>query len=224
MKSSTATGATRHYVFCGTKNKKKGAKAYTTIKAIVKDKETFNDLEVKEIQIIENIQRENLNPYELKEAFEYLRAKGLKNKEIAKKLGKGEGFVKNTFSSIKTLNDNARLSALLKSNVNVTLTDIQEVKILPYKEQIQLIKEKTEGKIPSIKALRERVTELKDKLYRQNHITHTRRKDYELIIYKDNTVKMRAFKFDFEKNTKEDKSKLIETLKQLIDKLREEPL
>ena len=35
---------------------------------------------------------------------------------------------------------------------------------------------------------------------------------------------MRAFKFDFEKNTKEDKSKLIETLKQLIDKLREEPL
>ncbi|MBQ9833768.1 MAG: ParB/RepB/Spo0J family partition protein [Bacilli bacterium] len=64
-----------------------------TIPAIIKD---FNDQEMMEIALIENIQRENLNPIE--EAISYeniIKLRGYTQEEFAKKFGKSRSHVTN---------------------------------------------------------------------------------------------------------------------------------
>ena len=64
-----------------------------SIPAIVRD---FNDQEMMEIALLENLQREDLNPIE--EALAYqslLQTKGLSHDQLAKKLGKSKSYVTN---------------------------------------------------------------------------------------------------------------------------------
>lgn len=193
---------------------------FTKIQAIVKNKEDFNEKEIKEVQLIENIQRENLSPIEVKGALLYFRESGLSNKEIADKLGKSEGFIHNTFSAIKTLESNEQLENLMKTNVNISLTDIHEIKPLPYKDQIRLIQEKLDGKINSVKELRERVRELKDLSYQTGRVFREQKNHYENILTeKDNTLRIKSFKYDPQETSQEDKNKLLSLLKTLITKI-----
>ena len=70
-----------------------------TIPAIVR---SFSDLQRMEISLIENIQRENLNPVEEAQAFSYLLTQsGISQDELAKKIGKGRSTITN---SIRLLN------------------------------------------------------------------------------------------------------------------------
>ena len=70
-----------------------------TIPAIVR---SFSDLQRMEISLIENIQRENLNPVEEAQAFSYLLTQsGISQDELAKKVGKGRSTITN---SIRLLN------------------------------------------------------------------------------------------------------------------------
>ena len=64
-----------------------------TIPAIVRD---FNDEEMMEIALVENIQRENLNPIEEAQAYEnILNATKMTQEEIAKKFGKSRTYITN---------------------------------------------------------------------------------------------------------------------------------
>lgn len=64
-----------------------------TIPAIVRD---FNDEEMMEIALIENIQREDLNPIEEAEAFsKILSSNNMTQEEAAKKFGKSRSYVTN---------------------------------------------------------------------------------------------------------------------------------
>lgn len=64
-----------------------------TIPAIVRD---FNDEEMMEIALIENIQREDLNPIEEAEAFsKILSSSNMTQEEAAKKFGKSRSYVTN---------------------------------------------------------------------------------------------------------------------------------
>ena len=63
---------------------------------------TFSDLQRMAISLIENIQRENLNPVEEARAFSYLLTQaGIKQEELAQRVGKGRSTITN---SLRLLN------------------------------------------------------------------------------------------------------------------------
>ena len=71
----------------------------STIPAIVRD---FNDTEMMEIALLENLQREDLNAIE--EAMAYVKimeAKNLTHEELAKVLGKSQSYVTNTIGLLR---------------------------------------------------------------------------------------------------------------------------
>ncbi len=85
-----------------------------TIPAIIKD---FNDQEMMEIALIENIQREDLNPIDEANAYEnIIRISGMTQDEFAKKFGKSRSHVTNMLglltlpSNTKRLVQNKKLS------------------------------------------------------------------------------------------------------------------
>lgn len=65
-----------------------------TVPAIIRD---FSDSEVMEVALIENIQRENLNPIEVASAIDFLvKQHDLTHDEVAKRIGKSRPAVTNT--------------------------------------------------------------------------------------------------------------------------------
>ena len=76
-----------------------------TVPAIVKD---FDDEEMMEIALIENIQRENLNPIEEAMAYDsILRSSNITQEELAKKFGKSRSYITNSLGLLR-LPDNTK--------------------------------------------------------------------------------------------------------------------
>ena len=70
-----------------------------TIPAIIKD---FNDQDMMEIALIENIQRENLNPIEEAESYaNIIKLRGMTQEEFANKFGKSRSYVTNILGLLK---------------------------------------------------------------------------------------------------------------------------
>lgn len=70
-----------------------------TIPAIIKN---FNDQEMMEIALIENIQRENLNPIEEAMAYDnILKSSNMTHDELAKKFGKSRSYITNILGLLK---------------------------------------------------------------------------------------------------------------------------
>lgn len=79
----------------------------STIPAIIRN---FNDEEMMEIALIENIQRENLNPIEEALAFEnIIKSTGLTQDEIASKFGKSRSYITNMLGLLKLPNETKKL-------------------------------------------------------------------------------------------------------------------
>lgn len=71
----------------------------STVPAIVRD---FNDTEMMEIALLENLQREDLNPFEEANAYiKIMEAKNLTHDELAKVLGKSQSYVTNTIGLLR---------------------------------------------------------------------------------------------------------------------------
>lgn len=86
----------------------------TTVPAIVRE---FDDTEMMEIALLENLQREDLNPFEEANAYiKIMEAKSLTHDELAKALGKSQSYITNTIGllrlpdEIRELVINGRLS------------------------------------------------------------------------------------------------------------------
>ena len=72
---------------------------FKTIPAIIKN---FNDQEMMEIALIENIQRENLNPIEEAMAYDnILKSSNMTQDELAKKFGKSRSYITNILGLLK---------------------------------------------------------------------------------------------------------------------------
>ncbi len=81
-----------------------------TIPAIVR---SFTDLQRMEVSLIENIQREDLNPVEEAKAFSYLLTQsGISQDELAKKVGKGRSTITN---SLRLLNLSEKMLEALEN-------------------------------------------------------------------------------------------------------------
>ena len=79
----------------------------STIPAIIRD---FNDEEMMEIALIENIQRENLNPIEEALAYEnIIKTTGLTQDVIATKFGKSRSYVTNMLGLLKLPDETKKL-------------------------------------------------------------------------------------------------------------------
>ncbi len=75
----------------------------TTIPAIVRE---FDDTQMMEIALLENLQREDLNPFE--EATAYIKimdAKGLTQDEFSKVIGKSQSYINNTIGLLRLPED-----------------------------------------------------------------------------------------------------------------------
>ena len=71
----------------------------STVPAIVRD---FDDTEMMEIALLENLQREDLNPFEEANAYiKIMEAKNLTHDELAKVLGKSQSYVTNTIGLLR---------------------------------------------------------------------------------------------------------------------------
>ena len=71
----------------------------STVPAIIRD---FNDTEMMEIALLENLQRENLNPIEEATAYiKIMEAKNLTHEELAKVLGKSQSYVTNMIGLVR---------------------------------------------------------------------------------------------------------------------------
>ena len=74
-----------------------------TVPAIVKD---FDDEQMMEIALIENIQRENLNPIEEAMAYDsILRSSNITQEELAKKFGKSRSYITNSLGLLRLPDD-----------------------------------------------------------------------------------------------------------------------
>jgi ParB family chromosome partitioning protein len=131
------------------------------IRAIVAPVGAYDEQTIRVVQLIENIQRQDLAPMELSEGLALLREQGLTAREIAKRIGKSEGYVKNLFAAALTLEENKEVADIVASNAGVTLGDIQEVRPLGAREQAEVLREKADGRIGTRAALRNRVATLR---------------------------------------------------------------
>ncbi len=136
-----------------------------TIPAIIKD---FNDQQMKEIALVENIQRENLNPIEEAQAYQsILRENNLTQEELAQKFGKSRTHITNLLGLLvlpeetkklvinqeismgharvlSKINDNAKINELANKIVKEKLSvrDIETLvrnEELPKKHQIKKV-------------------------------------------------------------------------------------
>ncbi len=158
------TGHRRYKAFLYLSEKHPGE--FGKIRALVFEKE-LTRVDVVRIQLTENLQRENPSALETKEGLEVMRESGKTHKQIAQEIHKSEGYVNQLFSTVNTLNANPELAAVLRTDVNVSLSDLQEIRPLSTKDQVEIIREKLAGKIKNVKELRERVRELKDAGYQE---------------------------------------------------------
>lgn len=69
----------------------------------------LDDHQARELMIIENLQREDLQPLEVAHALEDLLAGGITQEELAKKLGKSQGWISNSLRLLKAPEDLQKL-------------------------------------------------------------------------------------------------------------------
>lgn len=101
----------------------------TMIPAIVRD---YEDEEVDKLQLVENVQREDLNPYD--EAIAYLKLKekyGLRQEDIAKAVGKSRPYISN-MTRLLSLED--EILEMLK-NGEITVSHAKLILSLDTKEE-----------------------------------------------------------------------------------------
>ncbi len=93
-----------YYIVAGERRSKAAKLAgLTTIPAIIRD---FNDQEMMEIALIENIQRENLNPIEEAEGYlNIIKSTNMTQEEVSKKFGKSRSYITNLIGLLKLPDD-----------------------------------------------------------------------------------------------------------------------
>lgn len=106
------------------------------IPAIIRD---FNDQEMMEIALIENIQRENLNPIEEAMAYDsFIKATNITQEEIAKKFGKSRSYITNILGLLKLPESTKRYVEQNK----ISMSHARALSKLDDEEQIERLAEK----------------------------------------------------------------------------------
>lgn len=157
-----------------------------TIPAIIKD---FNKQEVQEISLIENLQREDLNPIEAGKAIRQLMTDyGFTQEEIADRIGKSRPLVANTLrlltlsSEVISLIENGQLSAghgkclvvVTDEEKQLNLAKFAIERKLSVRDFEKLVKDSQNEKIPEAKKKIVQSIELKELGHRIQRLFRTK--------------------------------------------------
>jgi len=97
-----------------------------------------DDGQLKIFSILENMQRENLNPFEESKAINILLKSGISQVELAKKLGKSKGYISKIIK-VAQLDLNAE-KYILEQNLDVGLSILYELSRADAEHQLLIIK------------------------------------------------------------------------------------
>ena len=135
-----------------------------TIPAIIRD---FTDEQMMEIAVLENLQRENLNPIEEAEAYKNLmQTLNLNQEQLAKKVGKSRSHITNILG---ILNLPESIKDLIITN-KITMGHARVLSKLEDKEKIETLAAKTIKDNLSVRQL-EQLSSNSDEYERKNKIT-----------------------------------------------------
>ena len=151
-----------------------------TIPAIIKD---FNDQEMMEIALVENIQREDLNPIDEANAYEnIIRISGMTQDEFAKKFGKSRSHVTNMLGLL-TLPSNTKR---LVQNKKLSMGHARALSKIEDNNKIDELATKAVVNSISVRDLEKIITEedlpKKNKIVRATDTTSIRNAIYERIM------------------------------------------
>ena len=181
----------------------------TSIPAVVKQ---LSDQEMMVQSIIENLQRENLNPIEEARAYESLVEKGFTHAEIADKMGKSRPYISN---SIRLL---SLPDAILSEVENGKLSQAHARSLVGLnKEQQDYFFQRIIEEDISVRKLEALLTEKKQKkIQKKNHFIQNEEEKLKKLLGLD--VEIKLFKKDSGKiiisfSNQEEYSRIINSLK-----------
>jgi ParB family chromosome partitioning protein len=130
---------------------------FHSIRCLVSDAEN-----IAIIQLVENVQRVDLSPFDLYNALCALKEQGVTLQEIAMAMGKTEQYVKYLFVGVKEISANDTLKNAL-SYAGITIQDVVETKGIPDEtERLNLLKQREAGEMNRA-TMRKQVRTLKDR-------------------------------------------------------------
>ena len=150
-----------------------------TIPAIIRD---FTDEQMMEIAVLENLQRENLNPIEEAEAYKNLmQTLNLNQEQLAKKVGKSRSHITNILG---ILNLPESIKDLIITN-KITMGHARVLSKLEYKEKIETLAAKTINDNLSVRQL-EQLSSNNNEYERKNKIAkqHKEKTNEEIDLEK----------------------------------------
>mgnify|MGYP004456308585 FL=1 len=183
-----------------------------TIPSIIRD---FDDDEMMEIALIENIQRENLNPLEEAEAFEkIIKKNNLTQEEASKKFGKSRSYITNILGLLK-------LPEKTKSYVSdgkITMGHARVLSKLSDEELIDSLAEKIIEEGLSVRDI-EKLTSMAEvpktnKIKKQNNIFSAKYSIYESIMREriGTKIKIKNRKIEIPFDSDSDLDRIVEIL------------
>lgn len=183
------------------------------IPAIIRD---FNDDEMMEIALLENLQRENLTCIEEAEAYQKIRVSlNLTQEELAKRIGKSRSYITNT---IGLLNLPEETKQLINEN-KISMGHAKILSKLENKEQINELTNRIINEEISVREL-ERITSSPENFVRKNTIKKQRTSQDNMYKYIEENiseklgtkVKIKTNKIEISFTNSNDLNRLLEIM------------
>ena len=184
-----------------------------TIPAIIRD---FTDEQMMEIAVLENLQRENLNPIEEAEAYKNLmQSLNLNQEQLAKKVGKSRSHITNILG---ILNLPESIKELIITN-KITMGHARVLSKLEDKEKIETLAAKTITDNLSVRQL-EQLSSNNDEYERKNKITKQHKEksseytdlEKQLSDYFGTRVKLKNKKMEISYENDNDLNRILEIM------------
>jgi len=183
-----------------------------TVPAIVRE---FDDTEMMEIALLENLQREDLNPFEEANAYvKIMEAKNLTHEEIAKVLGKSQSYITNTIGLLRLPDDIRELVI----NGKLSMTHARILSKMSDRDTINLLAERIIKENLSVRDLEEIAKGNNiNKIVKVNRKTKESDKEYkyaeELLCEKlDSKVRVYKNKIEVKFSNTDDLNRILEIL------------
>ena len=182
-----------------------------TVPAIIRE---FDDTEMMEIALLENLQREDLNPFE--EANAYIRiieSKNITHEELAKVLGKSQSYITNTIGLLR-LPDNIRELVI---NGKLSMTHARILSKMSDRNTIEMLAEKIIKDNLSVRDLEEIAKGNINKVVKVNRKVRESDREYkyaeELLCEKlDSKVRVYKNKIEVKFSNTEDLNRILDIL------------
>jgi len=211
--------AIKGYELIAGERRSKAAKiaGLTTIPAVIKN---FNDQEMMEIALIENIQREDLNPIDEAIAYEnIIKISNLTQEEFAKKFGKSRSHVTNMLGLLKLPE---QTKTMVQEN-KISMGHARSLSKISDEQKITELANKVVNESLSVRELEQIISEenlpKKNKVNRETDVKNFRNTIYERIMREKvgTKVKIKGKKIEIPYDSDKDLERILDILGIKVD-------